>query len=139
LSGADLSEANLAGAILMGANLYKAFLFKANLFKANLCITNLYRADLSKANLSRAELDKINFCGADLSRARLIDVQYYSQKITYVDESTITENVIFVRKENKNNKQKIKEALDKLDDNLRNKILEDNPEYKAIWDYFNKK
>jgi hypothetical protein len=136
---ADLFEANLTKAVLIGTKLYKAFLFKANLSEANLSMTNLYRADLSEANLSRAELYKTIFYGADLSRARLIEIQYGSEKITYVDDSTITKDVLLVREEDKNNKQKIKEALEKLDDNLRNKILEDNPEYKAIWDYFNKK
>jgi len=36
-------------------------------------------------------------------------------------------------------KSEVKKKLEKLDNNLRNKILEDNPSYKTIWDYFNKK
>jgi len=71
LSGADLSELNLAGANLGQADLAGARLAGVNLSGANLARAKLFRADLSQADLSRANLFKANLSQADLAGANL--------------------------------------------------------------------
>lgn len=71
LSGADLSEIDLAGANLARADLTAARLSGTNLGGANLSRARLFRADLSQADLSRANLFKTNLCQADLGGANL--------------------------------------------------------------------
>ncbi|MEN6560151.1 MAG: pentapeptide repeat-containing protein [Acidobacteriota bacterium] len=71
LSGADLSEIDLAGANLARADLTAARLSGTNLSGANLSRARLFRADLSQADLSRANLFKTNLCQADLGGANL--------------------------------------------------------------------
>jgi hypothetical protein len=109
--------------------------------------TPSYLKNLSGVDLSRAILIEANLFGADLSEANLseallTDVQYWPEKITYINKSTITKDVILAMGAIGDEiiiKSEVKKNLERLDNNLRNKILEDNPSYKAIWDYFNKK
>jgi uncharacterized protein YjbI with pentapeptide repeats len=72
LAGADLAKADLSGARLSGANLSGANLTKARLFRSDLSQADLCRANLFKANLSQADLAGANLNGADLSGAFLI-------------------------------------------------------------------
>ncbi len=82
LSGADLSERNLAGAFLYTANLSGVNLGGACLKGANLNQANLFRVDgaeadfthasFVKANLSQTELVRADFRNADFSEATLV-------------------------------------------------------------------
>ncbi|MBD2340131.1 pentapeptide repeat-containing protein [Calothrix sp. FACHB-156] len=69
LSGADLCSANLQGAILSAANLSGANLSGANLKEAILSAANLSGANLSGANLQRANLYLAKLDGAILNDA----------------------------------------------------------------------
>ncbi len=86
LSGADLSELDLAGANLSEADLAGADLFQTDLHRANLKMSRLtgadlsgaklagadmYKADLSNAFLTQADLSKAYVAGADLRGADL--------------------------------------------------------------------
>ena len=71
LSGADLTNAQLAGANLKGANFNDATLVGTNLAGANLADANFNSADLTGANLSGADLSRANLNSADLTRANL--------------------------------------------------------------------
>lgn len=70
LSDANLSHANLSGAILPGANLSKADLEYANLAFAGLDRANLSHATLNGANLDSADLSHANLEGATLHGAQ---------------------------------------------------------------------
>jgi uncharacterized protein YjbI with pentapeptide repeats len=72
LAGANLAKADLTGARLAGASLSGANLARAKLFRADLSQADLSRANLFKANLSQADLAGANFNGADLSGAFLV-------------------------------------------------------------------
>jgi CheY-like chemotaxis protein len=71
LSGADISEANLASANLRNADLQDANLAKTNLFDADLRGANLSGANLSEADLHNAKLRHANLKAAVMPEAGL--------------------------------------------------------------------
>jgi uncharacterized protein YjbI with pentapeptide repeats len=71
LSGADLTQLNLAGANLRGADLSGATLSQANLTNADLTGANLEGAILNSVNLSGASLTGANLKSASLENADL--------------------------------------------------------------------
>lgn len=130
LTGINLSRTNLSGFDLNGKDLTDAKLIGTNLVNANLDRTILSKVDISGADLSGATLMDTDLSGAKLVNSILNDIKTSGVK---VDTSTNTKDVILVRKEDINNETMIVESLDKISDEFRKKILEDNESLQKIY------
>ena len=78
LSGADLSNANLAGSVWSGVRLRGVTFSGSNLVGASFAQTDLTAADFTNADLTAAEMDGVltvfggaDFAGANLANARI--------------------------------------------------------------------
>jgi len=134
LSGAKLTNAQLSSANLHDANLSRAELTNADLSSAMLYNTILSFANLSGAKLTNAELrfailSWANLSSTDLSNARILD-DIDSKGVKVNNETKATNIIVYYFYY----KDKIKEILNNLEDNLREIILRDNPYLKRLYE-----
>jgi hypothetical protein len=125
LRKAKLKDFNLDGANLRDVDLQYANLERAILRKARLEGANLRKADLGGANLEGANLE-----GANLRKAYFVDVETQG---VIIDVDTRTHGIRLVRDEElvRDGELTYVKALQKINTDLRHKILEDNPKLQA--------